>query len=251
LSTDLKEPRDSREAPWGAWATIGFGILVVITALIVQGVVAFSFILAEFGLDEEADIDPFVKDLQSDGLFLSTATLVSAPICIGIIILFVKLRRGPSVRRYLRIVPIAFGTLVKWLGITALVLAAMAGVNYLLDTPMDDFMVDAYETAGIVPLLWVTIILVAPLFEEILFRGFLFAGLHNSRVGAVGAILLTSLLWALLHVQYGIQGLSMILVIGILLGIARLRTDSIYTPFAMHAFYNLVAMIELAAYVAS
>ena len=212
---------------------------------------AFGFLLAEFGLDPEADIDPFVVGLQSDGLFLSTATLVSAPICIGVIILFVKLRRGPSVRQYLRIVPIAFGTLAKWLGITVLLMAAMAGVNYLLDTPMDDFMVDVYETAVIVPLLWVAIILVGPLFEEILFRGFLFAGLHNSRLGAVGAVLLTSLLWTLLHVQYGIHGLSMVLVIGILLGIARLRTDSIQIPFVMHAFYNLAVMIELAAYVAS
>lgn len=249
---DLEEPRDSREAPWGAWATIGIGVAVVITAVIVQGVVLFGFILAEFGPDEEADIYPFVQELQSDGLFLSTATLVSAPICIGVIILFVKLQRGPSVRQYLRIVPIAFGTLLKWLGITVLVMAAMAGVNYLLDTPMDDWMVDVYETAVVVPLLWVAVILAAPLFEEILFRGFLFAGLHNSRVGAVGAVLLTALLWALLHIfQYDIYTTSMILVFGILLGIARLRTDSIYIPLAMHAFYNLAAMIELAVYVAS
>jgi len=36
--------------------------------------------------------------------------------------------------------------------------------------------------------------------EEILFRGFLYRGLSESRIGVVGTIILTSVTWALMHV---------------------------------------------------
>jgi len=40
------------------------------------------------------------------------------------------------------------------------------------------------------------------LFEELFFRGFLFRGLSSSFMGPVGAVLVTSALWALIHTQY-------------------------------------------------
>ena len=48
----------------------------------------------------------------------------------------------------------------------------------------------------------------APLSEELLFRGFLFSGLAKSKLGLLGAGVLTSLLWTLLHLGYSIFGLT-------------------------------------------
>ncbi|HDN26885.1 MAG TPA: CPBP family intramembrane metalloprotease [Thioploca sp.] len=97
--------------------------------------------------------------------------------------------------------------------------------------------------------MWFAIVVAAPLFEEIFFRGFLFAGFQSSRLGNTGAILLTSLAWTVIHLQYEIYELSIVFVLGIILGIARLMSQSLYVPIAIHAFANLLATIELVIYV--
>jgi len=86
----------------------------------------------------------------------------------------------------------------------------------------------------------------APLFEETFFRGFLFKGLEASFLGTVGAILVTALLWASIHVQYEIYEMSQIFVFGLLLGAARVRTGSLLAPFLAHAMANFLATLETA-----
>jgi hypothetical protein len=105
-------------------------------------------------------------------------------------------------------------------------------------------MIETYLTAGSVALLWLAIVVAAPLAEEVLFRGFLFTGFAASPLGAMGTIFLTSLVWAAIHVQYDLYGRFMIFLSGLLLGWARWRTQSVTTPILMHSFMNLVAMLE-------
>jgi membrane protease YdiL (CAAX protease family) len=62
-------------------------------------------------------------------------------------------------------------------------------------------------------------------------------------------VVITSLLWALIHLQYGPYEISTVFILGLILGVARLTTGSIYTSIAMHAFVNLVATAEVAVYI--
>jgi membrane protease YdiL (CAAX protease family) len=89
-------------------------------------------------------------------------------------------------------------------------------------------------------------VVAAPLYEETFFRGFMFRGIRQSRLGATGALLITAAVWALMHVQYDAFTVAQIFAGGILLGAARLKTGSIYTTLAMHALWGLVATIEIA-----
>ena len=84
------------------------------------------------------------------------------------------------------------------------------------------------------------------MFEETFFRGFLFEGFRHSRIGIAGTIVLTALIWALFHVQYGIYEIVTIFVMGIILGIVRLDTRSLWSTLLMHAFSNLIATLEIA-----
>jgi len=90
-------------------------------------------------------------------------------------------------------------------------------------------------------------VVTAPILEELVFRGYFFHAWRNTRLGAWGTILVTALLFALLHVgQYDFMVLSYIFVLGILLGLAREKTGSILTPVVMHMVNNAyvgVAMI--------
>jgi len=85
----------------------------------------------------------------------------------------------------------------------------------------------------------------APVLEEVIFRGFLLKGLANSVLGVYGAIFLTSLVWAVIHGQYEWGYMMLIFVIGLVLGYARMRTNSLFVPIMMHIIFNFVASVEL------
>jgi len=109
-------------------------------------------------------------------------------------------------------------------------------------------MVDSYTTAYFVPFLWFAFIVVAPLTEELFFRGFLFKGIEHSRIGVAGAVVITSLFWSVMHIQYDIYGIANLFISGLLLGLARVKSNSIYTPVAMHILQNIIATVEAVIY---
>jgi hypothetical protein len=136
---------------------------------------------------------------------------------------------------------IVFGIIV-----VLLIIAGLA-TSGLSQSKFTDQMVQAYQNSTVPALFWIAVVVFAPVFEEIFFRGFLFAGFLNSRVGATGAILLTAVLWALLHAtQYGIWELLVILGLGVAFGIVRWRTKPLYASLGMHSLWNLISMVQAA-----
>ena len=116
---------------------------------------------------------------------------------------------------------------------------------------MPTFMTESYRTAGVLPLFWLAIVVAAPLFEELFFRGFVFAGLAASRLGAYWAIGMTAVVWGGIHQQYEPLDIFFICTGGVILGLARLKTNSVYTPIVLHALMNLVAIVETALFAGS
>ena len=81
---------------------------------------------------------------------------------------------------------------------------------------------------------------VAPLFEEIIFRGFLFKVLWEMR-GAKVAVPVTAFLFALLHVPQlwgSWAGVALIFVVGYILSLIRDRSNSLIPSLIMHTAYN-------------
>jgi hypothetical protein len=86
----------------------------------------------------------------------------------------------------------------------------------------------------------------APLAEELLFRGFLFTALAQSRLGVVGASVVTAVGWAAIH-TYSPVGLAQVLVIGLVLSWMLVRSGSLRVPILVHALYNTVLAALMAA----
>jgi membrane protease YdiL (CAAX protease family) len=61
-------------------------------------------------------------------------------------------------------------------------------------------------------------------------------------------VLLTTVAWASLHIQYCLFQISTIFLVGLTLGYARIRTGSLAVPLAMHAVNNLLATLEASVY---
>jgi len=80
----------------------------------------------------------------------------------------------------------------------------------------------------------------APLFEEIIFRGFLFKVLFD--IGGSGtAVSVTAILFALLHLPQlwgSWAGVVLIFVVGYVLSFVRLRSNSLIPSFIIHTSYN-------------
>ena len=86
-------------------------------------------------------------------------------------------------------------------------------------------------------------VVMAPLFEEIVFRGFLFRGLANSWGWKWGA-LASAALFGLAHLQLDI--FIPLATLGFGLAWVYKRTGSLWTCIAMHALFNLIAVVAWA-----
>jgi membrane protease YdiL (CAAX protease family) len=243
---------DMSAKPWGLWATLGFSAIVFALFSALQILVATAFVSVAKAQHPELDLEVYAKSLPSNGFCIAIMAVVSGLICTPLTLLFARLRKNISVKNYIGFKEPLKREWVQWLLILAAFLFLSDGVSLLLHQPIvPPFMVDAYKTASSLPALLFAIVVVAPIFEEIFFRGFLFQGIRYSRLGPVGAIGITSLLWAVIHLQYDIYGITTVFALGLLFGIARLKTDSIHLLMVMHSLTSLVATMETALYIHS
>jgi membrane protease YdiL (CAAX protease family) len=230
LSSDVK--------PWGRWATLGLGLI----ALLGGQMVALIVLIRWFGVSLAR-----WSDLVTDG------SLVTVSVCIAtvvqVLLLAVMARRtGAGAAAYLGLTAPRKHDLV--LGIVAIVIftAAADGLSALLGHNLvTQFQLDIYRSAsatGWLPWLLLTLIVVAPIGEETLFRGFLFRGWHRSPRDVWIVIMATALLWALTHVQYNPYYMAQVFVIGLVFGWFRYNSGSTILTMVLHGLVNLEGTLE-------
>jgi uncharacterized protein len=220
---------------WGIWATLAFAILAFVLGQ-AMGFAVLSLVKS---------IDP--SRVDSDGTAVAIYTLISNPIEIVTLVLAIQLL-GSNVREYLGIdIPHWRDVAIAVAGLAATIAAADAVTFALGKDMVPAFQIELHRTAraqGSLPWLWLAIIVAAPVGEELLFRGFLFRGFVHEPRDAVPGILIISLIWSMLHVQYDWFGTSQVFVIGLLFGFVRWRTGSTTLAILMHVLLNLESVVE-------
>jgi membrane protease YdiL (CAAX protease family) len=236
-----------RTGPWGALATIFFTLTVAGLFLLVQIAVAIPYLIFKLAGTPQPDVEAAASGLESDGLLLGISEVVAGTAAIGFTVLLAWVRKGPRVRDYLALRGVPRPTILRWLLYTVLLGVALEGISYVAGyASVPVWMFEIYRSAGFLPLLLVAILVIAPVLEELVFRGFFFEGIRRTRLGDAGAILLASVLWAGTHVQYELFYMGEIFILGTLLGAARVRTGSIIPPILMHALFSVIAVIQVA-----
>ena len=91
-------------------------------------------------------------------------------------------------------------------------------------------------------LLFLTTTLLAPLFEEIIFRGILLPTLSRD-FGVISGIIISAFIFALAHLSLG--EMPPLFVLGIGLGITRITTGSLLSSVIMHSLWNGVTFLNL------
>jgi uncharacterized protein len=109
------------------------------------------------------------------------------------------------------------------------------------------FMGDVLKSARADGALWLLVLafcVAAPVTEEFFARGFLYRGWSESFLGPGGAIILSSLVWTGLHLQYNWYFLGEVFSIGLLLGYLRYRSNSTWLTIILHGLNNLAAVVQ-------
>lgn len=113
--------------------------------------------------------------------------------------------------------------------------------------PEQEDLDELFRSRAVLPLTGVATVLVAPVAEEIFFRGFVFAGLLR-RLGVFGAMAASGFLFGAFHITSA-ETVGLVLpfgVIGMLFAWLYYRTGSLWTNIATHLLFNLVSFIALA-----
>jgi len=108
-------------------------------------------------------------------------------------------------------------------------------------------MVDVLKSAEGNGGLWLLVIafcVAAPISEEFFARGFLYRGWSESFLKVPGAIVLSSMVWTVLHLQYDWYFLGEVFCIGLWLGYMRYRSRSTWLTTVIHGINNLGAVAE-------
>jgi len=94
------------------------------------------------------------------------------------------------------------------------------------------------------PLLsFISVVVVAPIIEEFVFRGFLYSQLRRSFLRDWGAISVSSFVWTAIHFQYEVGILFFLFLFGLFLGYFRIKYNSLLLPIALHAMNNLIGFL--------
>lgn len=225
---------------WGGLATGGLALAAAVIAQVpALAVVAWSH---DYGFSLVK-----LKQMAGDGVAVTTLLWVSTPVQVGLLFWFARLRSSSAIKYLALTLPRKRDILLLLLSAAAL-LTISDGVSLLLGknvvTSFQDDIYRSAASAGLLVWLWLAVVIVAPIGEETLFRGFLFRGWQRSPYSAWAAIGGTAFLWAIVHVQYNPLVVGEILLVGLVLGWVRWRTRSTISTILLHSFLNAAGMVE-------
>ena len=212
---------------------------VVLVLALGVGAVSVSYLLA-------GDAGDGIAVLAGVPVTIIAATAMSGSFAvIGLALSVVRYREPPGALGFIRtrgLRPYLFAA-GMWLGGLGALIAWVQLVVWLdIDLLLPpDTANDVLDLAGGSIVLTILLVAIAgPAAEEIFFRGFVLTGLLK-RFGAPRALLLSSLLFGLFHLDPG--AIVPTFVLGLVLGWVYLKTRSIWPAMFAHGLHNTVAVL--------
>lgn len=241
------------QQPWGATAAFFWGMLIIFLYLVVTMFslgVAIGWETAKQGIspDEAAAFgEKLGLSLAMDGDFNSINYIVCFFIFTPFLLWLAKKRKNTTTWAYL-----GFDKLpnkAQMIKYTLIMVAYFVGayvVSALFNIETPASMVELYNSTDYLILSFIAVVICAPIIEEIFFRGFLFKSWQASKLGVSGTIILTSILFTLIHTgQYDFSILAILFVFALILGFSRYQSGGIYLPIYLHFINNFYSSIEM------
>ncbi len=244
---ELATPPPAGSPAWGFWTTFLFSLMIGV----VNGLAAILavFIVLDVAIISDPNFDwtdYILSGIDNEfGPVVVVSVILSGIVSLALIAGLIKAKHGATIKEYLALKPLPLKTMAALVALTLGMLLLSAVIDTFRNLP-DDTAGTGALFDGVWPVFaFLAVVVMAPLFEEAMFRGFMFQGFMRTRLGPALAIILPAFWWASLHAQYGAFDRMVIMVFGIVLAVTRLRTGSLWGPIAMHATWNLVAFVQI------
>src|SRR5260370_26976662 len=220
---------------WGLGATLGFALLAFLFG---QGVGIGA-------LSGTMGADPVLGGY--DGSAVTLSLLIGNPVQVVTLGLAARMTGEDLLAYFALDLPRRRDVIIAVAGLAVAILVADLLTLAFGRELVPAFQLQIHRSAlaeGALISLWIALIVVAPVGEELLFRGFLFRGFVREPRDALPGILAISLIWSLLHIQYDWFGASLVFGIGVLFGYVRLYSGSTTLVILLHGLLNLESVLE-------
>ncbi|HZO60878.1 MAG TPA: type II CAAX endopeptidase family protein [Solirubrobacterales bacterium] len=207
---------------------IGF-LLAIVATFFLAGIAGAGIAIAGGDLDGRGFI--FVGTLIQDGALIAAAFFITADL-------------GRTTGRTFGLRPFQRSAF-KWLVAAFFAYYALAIVYALIFSPPEEELpkeLGAEDSVGLAIATGVLLIAIAPIAEEVFFRGFLYQSFRNSFGVWPGAIL-SGLVFGVIHLEF--FKLVQLAILGVILALLFEKTRSLWPPIMLHAINNTLAFIYL------
>jgi uncharacterized protein len=216
------------------WYAVGF--ICIQVSYILAGIVLIAIECARVGVELSKSR---ITQIFFGGDTLSIAFVFLLPVMIAMLAFVVKKRRKQPLLIYLGFRDVTKSVLASWLLIAGVLLSISFVCGKVLNRPpVPEWFLTAYSSAKMVWLFWLSVTVIGPISEELLYRGYIIKVWEKSLIGPIFGTLFLSVLWAATHLQYDFYDMAWVFIFGTVLCISRLRTKSIYPAIVMHIAWN-------------
>lgn len=254
-ATQEIETQPQRSVGWGPIVGVVYSLGVAfIGGAFVAGIV-LGIALTLFGMDQNA-----LGDWLASPFGAFVYSLLSAIISVGAIALYVKKSRsglssiGLTSFRW-KYIWMAVAAVAVYFMLYVLIVSVLKGLIPALDLEQQqDLGITTPHGFMEMVLVFLTLVVLPPIVEETIFRGFMFGGLRK-KLPFVAAAIITSVLFAVGHLQFGnaapLLWVAAIdtFILSTVMCYVRERTGSIAPTILMHALKNLLAFSVLYIFV--
>ncbi len=244
--TPALTPRIRTQRPpfiWKFRGTALWGLFIFAAMFVGQIAVVAWFILRREGPIDLAGAIHIV----GGGLTISLSVIMGLPAVLAALWLAIRFSRTPFADYLALRLPswtdLAIGVVALFVLVMGWDLLSRAAGREIAPGFMGEVLNSA-RADGSLWLLVIAFVVAAPISEEFFARGFLYRGWSESFLGPVGAIILSSLVWTALHLQYDWFFFGEVFSIGLLLGYLRYRFNSTWLTVIVHGLNNLAAVVQ-------
>ena len=228
---------------WKFWGTTLWGLFIFAAMFAGQIAVVVWFVLRRDGPFDMASSIQVV----GGGLTISLSVIMGLPAVAAACWVAICFSRTPFAE-YLALRWTSWKNFALGLGALVVLVIGWDLLSRVLGREITPgFMGDVLKSAQADGALWLLVIafcVAAPMSEEFFARGFLYRGWSESFLWPAGAIILSSLAWTSLHLQYDWFFFGEVFSIGLLLGYWRYRTGSTWLTILLHGLNNFAATVQ-------
>jgi CAAX protease family protein len=231
------------ETPWGPFSALLATVIIVVLPVVMLWMLSATLLTVE---SSGLGADQLSRQMISLSMPVGVATAIGTQV-LSLALVWLFAGRAGQRRQTLSFVEpspalsvclvIGLG-LVAIMGLVELLLYALIGFDIFTDSK---FLVEGLRSP-LWPFTVVMAVVIAPLWEELVFRGFLLSSFAKSRLGYGGSAVLTSALWAMLHMGYSVPALLSVFIAGLILSWLVWKTGNLWIAIICHGVVNACAV---------